>query len=196
MAGYFWSYDVQGDRYFIEDCNAANAYEICFIGGDLYFISAWTDTALTYFGDGAGAGFVYPLNRYIDVAYEAEAFEVDLYAIYDKFSYSLSDNGTQYVVDVNLPNDPNGNSYSETDIVWLGISKVLYDNFDSTNLTVTDKLSNIIFYGGGVDSYMLNVGSTFPKSQPINEQTYLFAAIQRKLNGVAQSTFYLAIKVI
>lgn len=194
--GYFWSYDVLGSTYYLENPRLANAYEIYLVNGDLYYIDQWSDTKITTFGQLPDGANVYELMSELSVDYKATAIELNFYAVYVEYGFELESGAENYSVTASLPNDPNGNDYTSEDILWVVVDKVRYDAYAETALSISDKLNLILGTGDAIGLATIQTGDTLEKSVAVGESNYLFAVIQRKVEGKKQNSFYVALQVI
>lgn len=195
--GYFWIYDDAPSEYHIDNAYTANTYEINLIKGSLHYIAYWTQSTLSTFTTIENAGIVrVPLMSEIYLEYSSEAYEVCYYAVYAEFNYSLDSSTGNYVVSANLPNDPMGNSYSESDVKWVKVLKSEFNSSDLIDLNQVDRLTYIFSYGEGIVPATIATGSALSKSVSIGSDYYLFAVIERKsLEAFDKTVLYMAIKV-
>lgn len=192
--GYFWSYLGVG-HYEIDNLVTANSYEIYLLNGNLYYISGWTTEEATDII--TGASDIYTLNSVFDgVSYEDSAQTIKLFAVYNVFEFKVSDDGTNYSVDVDVPNDANGNSYSVNDVVWVKVSQDEY-NAKSDKLSDIDRAALVLSGVESVANNTVGTGETMAKSvfTTFESTHYLFAIIQRKVDGVVNRMIYVAVKV-
>lgn len=194
--GYFWAYNSTTSSYYIDNAVAVNAYEIYLIGGSLYYISGWTDGEVSGFTLASAIENIIEMNDALSLTYNKETYQIDLYAVYTGFSFSVGETSDSYVAKVNLPNDPSGNRYDDADVIWLAVNKSDYDELSSTNYSDADKITNIYRYSEGMASYNVGTGNSFSKSVTIGEDKYLFAVVVRKIDNVDYQIAYVAVRVI
>lgn len=194
--GYFWSYNSTTKNYYIDNAIVANAYEIYLIGGNLYYIAGWTDSEVSGFTTLDDVNSYITMNDSLSLTYNKEPYQLELFALYNRFDFSVSETTNSYVAEVNLPNDPSGNSYDDSDVIWLAVDKSDFDTLSSTNYSDADKITNIYRYSEGMASYKIGSGKEFSKSQTVAEDKYLFAVVVRKINDVDYQIAYVAVRVI
>lgn len=194
--GYFWSYNSDSKSYYIDNAVTANAYEIYLIGGDLYYIAGWAEGNISTFTLVGYVENMFDMNSSLTLTYQEEAYQLDLYAVYNGFGFSVSETTSSYEANVNLPNDPSGNRYEDSDVIWMAVNKTDFDNLSSTNYSDADKITSIYRYSEGMSSYSVGTGRTFSKSTEIGEDKYLFAVVVRKIDDVGYQIAYVAVRVI
>lgn len=193
--GYFWTYDTETREYFLDNPTLVNSYEIYLVNGGLYYINAWCDTQITEFGVIPADSTCYDLMSVIDVDYQVEALDLNFYAVYAEYEFSISDETDKFVVNASLPNDPNGNSYDDNnDVVWVKVDKARYDGFLDSKLSDADILSIIFPSAESIEISTIATGLELDKSL-VPDDTYVFAVVERKLDGEKIGNVYVALKV-
>lgn len=186
-AGYFWTYDK--GTYALIDVRTANSYETVFINGKYYFISCWTSEVMTEFDSTPSKTVSLNLElTALNVGYSVESKTITYYAVYEEFDFSVKDVAGEYVATLKIPNDANGNQYSESDIIWVKFQSLLHTFVDE--LSIMDNITSYVSTVEGLSNVQVGTGATISTTHNNGE---LYAIVLRK--GVTGNQVYAAIKV-
>ena len=192
--GYFWQY-IDED-YTLGDIVTANTFEIYLIGGKLYYISHWTQNYTYGLVVEALEGDLGVREEYV-IEYSPDSIVINFYAVYTEYNFSVDKEGNTYSGLVSVPNDANGNSYSSSDVIFLLVNKTLYDSFTGLDHRPVDRLNSQFNTQEKIDNatvYSL-IGGIATVDPADLEGNYLFAVVQRKVDGVNIPSFYLALMI-
>lgn len=192
--GYFWRYEHE--EYTLGDLLTANSFEIYLIGGKLYYISHWTTNPDYGFISEAKAGDIRVREPY-EIEYSPDDIIINYYAVYMEYDFSVDKTGNTYTGVLHVPNDANGNSYSSSDVFFVIVNKALYDNWTGSEFRPVDRLNSRFDSQEKIDE--IKIHSLTPGSVTFDMATlgenYLFAVVQRKVDGVVIPSFYLALMI-
>jgi len=193
--GYFWAFeeDGGGGGYTIGETRTANSYEIFLVGGDLYYICAWSTTIPVGFNTTQSADDM-GLNFVFSVDYSLEEQEINFYAVYKKYGFSVTESSGTYTVSANLPNDPNGNAYSNEDVIFVQVLKSQFEAEIYSKFNTVDRLNAVLSSLSAISAATIAEGNVL-ESPAVSSDYYVFAVIQRKVDDVDIAAFYIALKL-
>ena len=136
------------------------------------------------------------LNETFDVSYSMEPQTINFYAVYKKYEFSYVFDGVdKYTVELSLPNDANGNSYTNDDVKFVKVLKSQYDSDVYAKFNTVDKLNAILSSGSLIASSTFVAEGPVLKLSEVASEYYVFAVVQRKVDGINIIAFYIAMRI-
>lgn len=197
---YFWTYMGDDDYSIGQKIYTKNDYRLYSINDVKYYISAWNDGAPASGFINGDLGIQYiDLKSEIVINYTGETIEFNYYAVYKRFIVSLTfTDGSDYTADISLPNDAEGNSYTNDDIIWIKVKGSLNSD-PNNNLKLSDVDVLHLIYNAGHSLDILAEGRVLSKeiiSEEMESNAYLYAVVRRKIAGVSQNNFFYVAKLV
>lgn len=193
VEGYFWNYEEEAGVYSVGETKAANAYEIYLIDGELYYIVGWSTVVPSSLNTVFGADDIC-LNEAYEVSYSIDAQTLNFYAVYEKYKFIVVKTESNFEVEIGLPNDPNGNSYSKEDVKFVKVLKAQFDSDAYEKFNIVDKLNAILSSASLLANATIGEGGVL-NSPVVESEYYVFAVVQRKVDGINIMAFYIAMQL-